>query len=582
MNNFKKAFKKAKKRHKLKKLASISEYVLFKVYKEIKSILEDFELGDFQNPPEHIKTDLTVIGNLEKIKEAAREINAGSFEYLKEAETQGPFLNISLKSEAVFQSILKNLTNFSEKYGTSDLNEDRFALIEYSAPNVARPIGVGHLRSTIIGEVLSRIYEATGYTVLRDNYLGDWGTQFGKLIYAYRTWGDKRKVKENPLKELKKLYVKFQEESENNEQLIEKARSILKELEEGDKKTLKLWKRFRELSIREYKRIYNWLGVEFDHYGGESMFLKSARVVPEDCLKKGICKKGEQGVVIAEVDNLPTFLVRKQDNSTIYHSRDLAQLKFRVEKFKPDDILYVVGSEQTLYFHQLFALAGKLGYLNSLTPKHISFGLVLGEDGKRMSTRHGTAVELENLIDQSIKKSRKIIEEKNPELSVKEKQETAEKVGIGAIIYNDISQSREKNITFNWDRMLDFKTGSAVYLQYTYVRINSILEKYKKEIGNPQKPEKFVFEELVEFELSRKLMFFPGVVLKARENDSPHIIAVYLEELAGIFNTFYNKISIIKTQDSGLRNSRIFLAKGISQVIKSGLMLLDVPVPKKM
>jgi arginyl-tRNA synthetase len=582
MDNFKKAFKKAKKRHKLKKLISISEYVLFKVYKEIKSILEDFELGDFQTPPEHIKADLTVIGNLEKIKEAAREINAGSFEYLKKAEIQGPFLNISLKSEVVFQSILKNLTNFSERYGTSDLNEDKFALIEYSAPNVARPIGVGHLRSTIIGEVLSRIYEATGYTVLRDNYLGDWGTQFGKLIYAYQTWGDKKKVKENPLKELKKLYVKFQEESEDNEQLVEKARSILKELEEGDKKTLKLWKRFRELSIREYKRIYNWLGVEFDHYGGESMFLKSARVVPEDCLKKGICKKGEQGVVIAEVDNLPTFLVRKQDNSTIYHSRDLAQLKFRVEKFKPDDILYVVGSEQTLYFHQLFALAGKLEYLNGVTPKHIGFGLVLGEDGKRMSTRHGTAVELENLIDQSIKKSRKIIEEKNPELSVKEKQEIAEKVGIGAIIYNDISQSREKNITFNWDRILDFETGSAVYLQYTYVRINSILEKYKKGIGNPQKPEKFVFEELIEFELSRKLMFFPGVVLKARENDSPHIIAVYLEELAGIFNAFYNKISIIKTQDDGLRNSRIFLAKGVSQVIKNGLMLLDVPVPKKM
>ena len=582
MDNFKKAFKKAKKRHKLKKLASMSEYVLFKVYKEIKSILEDFELGDFQTPPEHIKADLTVIGNLEKIKEAACEINAGSFEYLKKAEIQGPFLNISLKSEVVFQSILKNLTNFSERYGTSDLNEDKFALIEYSAPNVARQIGVGHLRSTIIGEVLSRIYEATGYTVLRDNYLGDWGTQFGKLIYAYQTWGDKKKVKENPLKELKKLYVKFQEESEDNEQLIEKARSILKELEEGDKKTLKLWKRFRELSIREYKRIYNWLGVEFDHYGGESMFLKSARVVPEDCLKKGICKKGEQGVVIAEVDNLPTFLVRKQDNSTIYHSRDLAQLKFRVEKFKPDDILYVVGSEQTLYFHQLFALASKLEYLNGVAPKHIGFGLVLGEDGKRMSTRHGTAVELENLIDQSIKKSRKIIEEKNPELSVKEKQEIAEKVGIGAIIYNDISQSREKNITFNWDRMLDFEAGSAVYLQYTYVRINSILEKYKKGIGNPQKPEKFVFEELIEFELSRKLMFFPGVVLKARENDSPHIITVYLEELAGIFNAFYNKISIIKTQDDGLRNSRIFLAKGVSQIIKNGLTLLDVPVPKKM
>ncbi len=558
------------------------EYTFFRILGELKEIFGNLDPDDIQIPPEHVKADISLTGDPGKMEEFAGMINSGKFEYLEKAESEGPFLNIILKKKTLYDSVLENLEKLWGEYGVTDLNLGKFAVIEYSSPNVARPIGVGHLRSTIIGQVLSNIYESTGYIVLRDNYLGDWGTQFGKLIYAYQTWGDKEKIKKDPIRELKSLYIKFQEESEKDEKLVEEARNILKKLEEENGKLTKLWKKFRKLSIKEFKKIYEKLGVDFDHYGGESMFLEKAKEIPEECLEEEICQKGEGKEIIAEVDDLPTFLLRKGDGSTIYHSRDLAQLRFRVEEFSPDDILYVVGSEQTLYFRQLFTLARRLGYLDNMTPTHIGFGLVLGEDGKRMSTRHGTAVELEDLIKKSIEKSREIIEEKNPELSEKEKEEAARKVGIGAIIYNDISQSREKNISFNWERMLDFEAGSAVYLQYTYARINSIVSKYEEKFGRSSRPKEYSFGDDIEFELAKKIMFFPKVVSEARKNDSPHNIAVYLEELAGLFNTFYNKISIIRTKDKNLRESRLSLAKGIGRVLKNGLEILNVPVPGKM
>jgi len=586
MIKYKKALKKAKKRKKSKKFPNLSEYIFYKIYQEIKEILKNISFNDIQTPPEHIKADLTLTSNPEEVKKAVEKINSGDFNYLEKAEGEGPFLNIFIKKDVVFHNTLKNVNELNNNFGFSNINLDKFAIIEYSSPNVARPIGVGHLRSTIIGQVLSNIYEATGYIVLRDNYLGDWGTQFGKLIYAYETWGNNKKKlsasKSDFIRELKKLYIRFQKEAENNEEIVEEARSILKKLEEGDGKKIKLWKKFRKLSIEDFEKAYQKLGVYFDNYGGESFFIKPAKNIPDECLEKGFCKKGKEDEVIVEIENFPTFLLRKSDGSTIYHSRDLAQLKFRINKLNPDDILYVVGSEQSLYFKQLFGLAKKLDFVNDTKLEHIGFGLVLGENGKRMSTRHGTAVELESLVNKSIERSRKVIEEKNPNLSNKEKEEISFKIGVGAIIYNDISQSREKNISFDWDRMLNFEAGSAVYLQYTCARINSIIDKYKNSFGSFSNPKKFIFEEGLEFEIVKKIMLFPKIINTAKENNSPHTIAVYLEELASLFNTFYNKISIVKTEKKDLRISRLMLAKGVGLVIKKGLDVLNVPVPKKM
>ncbi|HMB17515.1 MAG TPA: arginine--tRNA ligase, partial [Candidatus Paceibacterota bacterium] len=494
MKNYKKTYKKALKksqsRNKKSKKPDLSGYVYYGIYQYLKSAFSDEQEIIPQEPPEHVEADIAVSADVKKVKEAAEKINNDNFDYFKKAEVQGPFLNIFLNYQNIFNDLLSNVEKLDDKYGENNSHYNKLAIIEYSSPNIAKPISIGHLRTTVIGQVLSNIYEANGYTVLRDNYLGDWGTQFGKVAYAYQKWGE---GKELNVKNLKDLYIKFQKEYEKDESIIEEARNILKKLEDEDEKLTKLWKKVKELSVKDLKSVYQKLGVEFDHYSGESLFLNKAKDLIKDCLDRKVCKKGKKDAIIVEPEDLPTFLMEKSDGSTLYHSRDLAQLKARIEELNPDELLYVVGNEQKLHFRQLFTLAEKLGYLQDLHPKHIGFGLVLGDDGKKMSTRHGTGADLKRLINKAIEKSLAIVEEKSSNLSSKNKKEIAEKVGIGAIIYNDISHSRNKDISFDWNQMLNFESGSAAYLQYTNARINSIKEKYEEKFNKPQKPNKFIF-----------------------------------------------------------------------------------------
>ncbi|EKE18429.1 MAG: hypothetical protein ACD_9C00339G0004 [uncultured bacterium] len=448
-------------------------------------------------------------------------------------------------------------------------------------------MGVGHLRSTIIGQALANLYEKTGYTVIKDNHLGDWGTQFGKLLLAYKQWGNEQKIAENPIAELKDLYVKFHDLAKENPQMEDDARALFVKLENGDSELTALWKRFRELSIIDFEKMYKRLGISFDLYVGESFFIKDAENAVVDCLAKGACKIDEEtGAVVVDSDeNMPSFLLRKQDGSTLYMSRDLAAMKFRSEVLNPESILYVVGSEQGLNFKQLFALAEKTGYLPSSTKaKHIDFGMITVE-GKKMSTRKGTLIELEDLLKQSVEKSREILSQKNPTLTQQELDEISEIVGVGAILYNDLHQSRTKNISFDWDRMLDLEGGSAAYLQYTYVRIQSILRKLTDVYPGEMKvldENEISFEAKSEFSLAKKLMIFPQVIAKAQKTDSPHDLCVYLEELTLIFNSFYNEVSIIRTEDVKLRNSRVMLGSATANVIRNGLALLNIRVPEKM
>ena len=585
-----------------KKAVVFNNYALVKIKESLGKILgikADKLYLDI--PPEHIKTDLSLAlfdfasNNPKKLAEEwAEKINETKNEFIESAQAFGPYLNINLKKQKNYSLILKDIFKLKNKFGQSDLNIKKVAVIDYSGPNIAKPIGVGHLRSTIIGQALANIYEATGYSVVRDNHLGDWGTQFGKLVYAYKQWGDKKKIAENPIKELNELYVKFHEEAEKNPEIEDKAREIFQKMEEGDNGLIKLWMKFRSISIAEFKKVYERLGIKFDAYLGESYFAGETDKIVKECLlrrkdgaptkaseEKKLAKKDEEtgAIAVEGLEGLPSFLLRKKDDSGLYITRDLAALIFRVEVFEPDSILYVVGEEQSLHFRQLFALARALGYIDGAKAEHIGFGLVLS-GGEKMSTRKGTLIELDELIKQSVEKSKEILRQKNKDLSEKEIEEISEIIGLGAVVYNDLRQSRQKNISFDWKRMLDFEGGSAVYLQYTVARINSILKKL--DAGEAEeKISKPVFEKESEFALARKMMFFPQIILEAQKHNSPHLIAVYLEEMAQLFNPFYNEVSIIGTKDAKLRLSRILLIKSVATLIKNGLNLLGVKTSEK-
>src|SRR3989338_10967755 len=577
-----------------KKTVIFDNYALVKIKKNLGVILEiDADKLSLNAPPEHIKTDLSMAlfgfagldsgGNDPKklAEDWARKINKTKNEFIENAQALGPYLNINLKKQKIYSLILNDISKLKNKFGQSDLNAKKVAVIDYSGPNIAKPIGVGHLRSTIIGQALASIYKATGYSVIRDNHLGDWGTQFGKLVYAYQQWGDKKKIAENPIKELNELYVKFHEEAEKNPEIEDSAREIFQKMEKEDSELIKLWMKFRSISIAEFKKVYERLGIKFDTYLGESYFAEETDKIVDECLEKGLAKKDEEtgAIAVEDLEGLPSFLLRKKDDSGLYITRDLAALIFRMEVFEPDDILYVVGEEQSLHFRQLFALARALGYIDGMKAKHIGFGLILS-GGEKMSTRKGTLIELEKLIKQSVEKSKEILRQKNKDLSEKEIKKISEIIGLGAVIYNDLRQSRQKNISFDWKRMLDFEGGSAVYLQYTVARINSIFKKLNAD-ETKEKISKPIFEKESEFALARKMMFFPQVVLEAQKHNSPHLIAVYLEELAQLFNHFYNEVSIIGTKDRGLRLSRVLLIKSVATVIKNGLKLLGVKTPEK-
>jgi arginyl-tRNA synthetase len=550
-------------------------------------------------PPSLVKADLTISGfalaqKIDKIlpqglkglkktiielsKELAEGINNSNSLIIEKAEAIDGFINLSLKQPIFYSQTLQEINNQKGDFGSSDINTGKIVIIDYSSPNVAKPIGVGHMRSTNIGQALKNILEKTGYTVIGHNYIGDWGTQFGKLIYAYQNWGNKEKIKENPLTELKNLYVQFHEEAEKNPELENKAREIFKKLEQKNPELLQLWKEFRDLSIGGIKKTYQRLGIDFDLWFGESYFNELSKEIIKECLDKKIAYKDpETGAIIADPAPLSTFLLQKQDGSTLYSARDLASLKFRLEKFNPDEVLYVVGDDQKLYFSQIFNLAEKLGFSKE-TLEHIGFGLVLN-GGEKMSTRKGSLIELDDLLDEAIKQSENIIKQKNSNLNKKEIEEISKILGIGAIIYNDIRQSRERNISFNWDKMFNFENGSSIYLQYTYVRIQSILKKIGEISSSPQN---IVFEKSIEFNLVKKLALFPFIIIKAEKISAPHLIATYLEELAQLFNNFYNEVNVINTENKDLLDSRIILINSVALVIKNGLSILNIKVPEKM
>lgn len=536
-------------------------------------ITADFSANTFELSKILRKDPVTIAAEIKQFLED------NPLDWIETVSLAGAYINFSVDQSLFYGNVLKQLEETKENYGKNNTNKSKVAFIEYSSVNIAKPIGVGHLRSTIIGQALANIYEATGYSVIRDNHLGDWGTQFGTLVAAYKKWGNEEALAQDPINHLKDLYVRYTKESHDDPSLKDEARGYFAKLEAKDPETVALWKQFRDLSEKDFAQTYKKINTSFDLQIGESYFEDQMKDIVSICLQKGVAKQEADGSVIVEnLDDLPTFLLQKQDGSSLYITRDLASLRFRLETFSPNSLVYVVGNEQELHFRQLFAVAQKLGWIkDGIIAKHIGFGLVL-TDGKKMSTRHGTIVELNSLIEKAINEAKSMLTSKNQDLSPQEIATTAEIIGIGAILYNDLKQSRIKNISFDWDRMLNIEGGSAVYLQYTYARIKSIL----RQANARAVPAQYTFTEPSEFALAKKLSFFPRIIEQAQSNDAPHSIAVYLEELAQLFNSFYNDVPVLKTEDQNLRDSRLQLIDAVATTIKAGLSLLNIRVPERM
>ncbi len=518
---------------------------------------------DLGKPPQEIAK--TIIDNLEEN------------ELIEKAEIAGPgFINFYISGKTL-NSELEKVLKEKDKYGSGKPNEKNI-VIDYSQPNIAKPLGAHHLLSTIIGQSLYNIYKFLGYNCIGINYIGDWGTQFGKLTYAYKNWGDKSKIEKEPIKELLSLYVKFHDEAEKDPELEQKARDEFKKLEDGDKENKELWEWFCEVSLEEVQRTYDFLGgIHFDHIQGESFFNDKMDVILEKGKKEGVFEKGEQGALIVKFkdDKYPPYLVQKSDGATLYSTRDLAAINYREQTWHPEKILYVVDVAQSLHFQQLYETAKNLK-LTDAELTHVVFGRMQFKD-KKMSTRKGNIVLLDEVLKEAVEKAKKIVEEKNRDL--KNKDEVAHKIGVGAAKYVVLSQNRTTNITFDWDKMLSLEGNSAPYLQYTYARAKSILRKSEKIETTEEETTEKITEKTTS--LQRHLVKFKEYVIYTAQEYKPNILANYLYELAQKFNSFYNNVPVLRAPEKE-RENRLKLVEATSQVLKNGLTLLGVELTEEM
>ncbi|MBI2638325.1 arginine--tRNA ligase [Candidatus Peregrinibacteria bacterium] len=488
------------------------------------------------------------------------------------------FINFFL-SPKFLTAFLAEIKKEATQFGQSDIFRGKTVATDISHPNVAKPMGVHHLLSTIIGDSLNRIFAAVGYKVVRDNYLGDWGTQFGKLIYAYKTWGDEVAVQKNPIPELLELYVKFHDEAERDPNLEDLGRLEFKKLEQGDAENRKLWKWVVDLSLKEFHKIWNRLDVKFDFIHGESFYEDKMQAIIDCGIKEKIFVEGERGALIAPLDdaNKPPCIIRKSDGATTYATRDLARVKYWEDEWHPDLMVMVVDMAQILHFQQFIEVAEKLK-LTKAQNIHIPFGRMQFPE-KRMSTRKGNIVLLEELLDEAQEGAYKIVCEKNPELSDKQKRAVARQVGIGSVKYAVLAQNRMTNVTFTWEKMLSLEGNSAPYVQYVHARACSILRKQDgKKIVSKQE---YILKEPSELAVARLLPKFPEVVAHAAQEFKPNLIANYLFELASRFNTFYASVQVLQAEEDA-RAARLALTESVATTLKNGLALLGIEAPEEM
>lgn len=494
---------------------------------------------------------------------------------ITKVESVAGYLNFTINKKDFIVKTLNNVSETGENYGRSDLGKGKTVCIDYSSINIAKPFHIGHLSTTVIGAALYRIYKFLGYNTVGINHLGDWGTQFGKLIVAYKLWGDKKKIEENGIKALLEIYVKFHDEAEKNDALNDEARAWFKKIEDGNEEALELFNWFKAITLKEVQRVYDRLDVTFDSYNGESFYNDKMEPVLDEIEEKGLAKISEGATIVdLEEYGMPPCLLKKADGATLYATRDLAAAFYRKKTYDFDKCLYVVAYQQNLHFKQWFKVVELMGYPWAKDLIHVAFGMVSLE-GSSLSTRKGNVVFLEEVLDNAVKKAYDIICDKNNDLQNKE--EIAEEVGVGAVVFSALSNNRIKDISFSYDKVLNFDGETAPYVQYTHARCCSVLEKCEitseidyEGVNNPEA-----------FELCKLLDRYPDIIKDASEKYEPSMVTRQIIDISQAYNKFYINHRIID-QPEGIRNARLLLTKAVKDVIKSGLGLIGIKAPSKM
>ena len=489
----------------------------------------------------------------------------------------GGYVNFFVNKSQLAENVIKDVLTKKENYGHSDLGQGKAVVIDFSSPNIAKPFHIGHIRTTVIGNALYKIYDSQGYNVVRVNHLGDYGTQFGKLIVAFKLWGSKEAVEANPIPELLKLYIQFHDEAEKKPEMEDEARAWFTKLENGDEEAKALWQWFRDESLKEFARVYDLLDIEFDSYAGESFYSDKMDTVIEQIKEKGLLQESQgTNVVDLEEYNMPPALITKNDGSTLYMTRDLAAAIYRKNTYDFDKCIYVVGSQQALHFQQLFKVLELMGFEWSKDLIHVPFGMVALEEGT-MSTRKGRVVFLEDVLKQAIEKTKETVLSKNP--NAKNVDEISKQVGVGAVVFQELSNSRVKDYTFSWERTLSFEGETGPYVQYTHARCCAVLRKANEEVTTDINYD--LLSDGDAAEVLKVMGSFNKSILSAMRRNEPHIVTRFVLDLAQAFNKFYHDNPIL-VEDEELRKARLALVAATRQTLENGLGILGMHAPERM
>lgn len=517
----------------------------------------------FRKAPNAIAEDLA--GKIQPTDDINKIINLGGY------------VNFFVNKESLAKKVINQVLSEKENYGKSDFGKGKTVVVEYSSPNIAKPFHIGHVRTTVIGNALSKIYQSQGYHVEKLNHLGDYGTQFGKLIVAYKLWGDKQAVEKDPIKELLKLYIRFHDEAETKPEMEDEAREWFTKLENGDEEAKDLWQWFRDESLKEFSRVYKLLDIEFDSYVGESFYSDKMPAVIEELKEKNLLEESDGAMIVnLEDSKLPPALIQKRDGSTLYLTRDLASAFYRKKVYDFDKSIYVVGAQQELHFKQCFEIIKRMGYDWYKDMIHVQFGMVALEEGT-MSTRKGRVVFLEDVLNQAIDRTRQIIEEKNPD--AENIDEVAKAVGVGAVVFQELSNSRIKDYTFSWDRTLSFEGETGPYVQYTHARCCAVLRKAGQPVSADINYELLSDQDAAD--VLSVLENFNKSIMTAMNKNEPHIVTRFVLDLAQAFNKFYHNSPIL-VEDADLRAARLALVEATRQTIENALNILGMKAPQKM
>ena len=513
-------------------------------------------------------------------EELKTKIESSKNDVIESVEVAGGYLNFYINKNILIKNTIEEIDNQKENYGKTDIGDGKTILVEYSSPNIAKPFHIGHLRNTLIGHTLYNMYKFLGYNTIGINHLGDYGTQFGKMIEGYKLWGEEYNIEENPIEELTKIYVRINDLCKKDESVLEACRNNFKKLEDGDKYCVEIWNKFKELSLKEFDRIYDILGVKFDSLNGEAFYSDKMDEVVSLLEKSGKLVESEGAKIVdLEDKKMGVCMIKKSNDSTTYATRDLAAILYRARTYDFDKCLYIVAYEQNLHFKQIFEVAKLLGldekYINGL--QHIPYGMVHLKSGK-MSTREGNVIKVNDLLHEAISRVEKIIEEKNPDME--NKYENAKKIGIGAITFCNVGTTIIKDQVFDWDTILNFSGETGPYIQYTYVRTNSII-KNLQQIPTANEVDVSRLNNKETIKIIKLIYNFQDTVIQATSKNEPSILARYLIDLSKAYSGFYNEYKIM-ADDIEDRNARIYITYITGLVLKIGMNLLGIEMPDKM